>query len=120
MLQTKIGKNEAVNAAIGLGGGSWVDYVNDSNDLFMTVKISGDDVNELNEISDAFQNWADFQTRFTKSLSNSSWKGILYEGDTNFWIYNDGNYLRLALSNDIEFMLSFLSDCSDEQCNTSF
>ena len=120
LLQTKIGQKDAVNAAIGLGGGSWVDYVNESNDLFMTVKISGDDVNELNEISDAFQNWADFQTRFTKSLSNSSWKGILYEGDTNFWIYNDGNYLRLALSNDIEFMLSFLSDCSNEQCNTSF
>ena len=120
LLQTKIGKNEAVNAAIGLGGGSWVDYVNDSNDLFMTVKISGDDVNELNEISDAFQNWADFQTRFTKSSSNSSWKGILYEGDTNFWIYNDGNYLRLALSNDIEFMVSFLNNCSSEQCNTSF
>ena len=120
LLQTKIGQNDAVNAAIGLGGGSWVDYINDKNDLFMTVKIQGDDIYELNEISNAFQNWADFQSRFTKRSNNSSWKGILYEGDTNFWIYNDGNYLRLALSNDQEFIIDFLSECTSDQCNTNF
>ena len=120
LLQTKIGQNDAVNAAIGLGGGSWVDYINDKNDLFMTVKIQGDDINELNEISNAFQNWADFQSRFTKRSNNSSWNGILYEGDTNFWIYNDGNYLRLALSNDQEFIIDFLSECTSDQCNTNF
>ena len=117
----KIGPVDAVNAAIGLGGGSWVDYVNDDNQLFMTVKIQGDDSNELGEIAEAFINWANFQTRFTK-LSNDigSWKGNLYEGETNLWIYNDGNYLRLALSNDFDFIINFLSDCSSEQCNTNF
>ena len=112
---------DAVNAAIGLGGGSWVDYVNDENQLFMTVKIQGDNSNELNEIAEAFMNWANFQTRFTK-LSNDigNWKGNLYEGETNLWIYNDGNYLRLALSNDLDFIINFLSDCSSEQCNTNF
>tara|TARA_B100002019_G_scaffold68416_1_gene58937 strand:+ start:649 stop:2043 length:1395 start_codon:yes stop_codon:yes gene_type:complete len=121
LLQTKIGQVDAVNAAIGLGGGSWVDYVNEENDLFMTVKIQGDNQEELNEITEAFMNWANFQTRFKKSsISEKNWNGILYEGDTNFWIYNDGTYLRLALSNKLTFMLSFLSNCSADQCNTSF
>ena len=121
LLQTKIGQVDAVNAAIGLGGGSWVDYVNEENDLFMTVKIQGDNQEELNEITEAFMNWANFQTRFKKSsISEKNWNGILYEGDTNFWIYNDGKYLRLALSNQLTFMLSFLSNCSADQCNTSF
>ena len=121
LLQTKIGQVDAVNAAIGLGGGSWVDYVNEENDLFMTVKIQGDNQEELNEITEAFMNWANFQTRFKKSsISEKNWNGILYEGDTNFWIYNDGTYLRLALSNQLTFMLSFLSNCSADQCNTSF
>ena len=121
LLQTKIGPVDAVNAAIGLGGGSWVDYVNDDNELFMTVKIQGDDSNELDEIAEAFMDWANFQTRFTKSSNDmGNWKGDLYEGETNFWIYNDGNYLRLALSNDLDFIINFLSDCSSEQCNTNF
>ena len=121
LLQSKIGQVDAVNAAIGLGGGSWVDYVNEENDLFMTVKIQGDNQEELNEITEAFMNWANFQTRFKKSsISEKNWNGILYEGDTNFWIYNDGTYLRLALSNQLTFMLSFLSNCSADQCNTSF
>ena len=121
LLQTTIGRVDAVNAAIGLGGGSWVDYVNDKNQLFMTVKIQGDNSTELNEIAEAFMNWANFQTRFTK-LSNDkgNWIGNLYEGETNLWIYNDGNYLRLALSNDLDFITNFLSDCSSQICNTNF
>ena len=34
--------------------------------------------------------------------------------------YNDGNYLRLALSNDQEFIIDFLSECTSDQCNTNF
>ena len=76
---------------------------------------------ELNEIAEAFMNWANFQTRFTK-LSNDkgNWIGNLYERETNLWIYNDGYYLRLALSNDFDFISNFLSDCSSEICNTNF
>ena len=121
LLQSKIGQVDAVNAAIGLGGGSWVDYVNDKNDLFMTVKIQGDNEQELNEIGEAFMNWANFQSRFTKiSTDSDSWSGNLYEGDTNLWINNDGKYLRLALSNNLEFLIDFLSQCTSDQCNTSF
>ena len=87
----------------------------------MTVKIQGDNSNELNEIVEAFMNWANFQTRFTK-LSNDkgNWIGNLYEGETNLWIYNDGNYLRLALSNDLDFIINFLGDCSSQICNINF
>ncbi len=121
LLQSKIGQVDAVNAAIGLGGGSWVDYINDKNDLFMTVKIQGDNEQELNEIGEAFMNWANFQSRFTKiATDGNSWNGNLYEGDTNLWINNDGNYLRLALSNNLEFLIDFLSQCTSEQCNTKF
>ena len=121
LLQSKIGQVDAVNAAIGLGGGSWVDYINDKNDLFMTVKILGDNEQELNEIGEAFMNWANSQTRFTKIANDgNSWSGNLYEGDTNLWINNDGKYLRLALSNNLEFLIDFLSQCTSDQCNTSF
>ena len=121
LLQSKIGQVDAVNAAIGLGGGSWVDYINDKNDLFMTVKILGDNEQELNEIGEAFMNWANSQTRFTKIANDgNSWSGNLYEGDTNLWINNDGKYLRLALSNNLEFLIDFLSQCTSDQCNTKF
>ena len=121
LLQSKIGQVDAVNAAIGLGGGSWVDYINDKNDLFMTVKIQGDNEQELNEIGEAFMNWANSQTRFTKIANDgNSWSGNLYEGDTNLWINNDGKYLRLALSNNLEFLIDFLSQCTSDKCNTSF
>ena len=121
LLQSKIGQVDAVNAAIGLGGGSWVDYINDKNDLFMTVKIQGDNEQELNEIGEAFMNWANFQSRFTKiTTDGNSWNGNLYEGDTNLWIYNDGKHLRLALSNNLEFLIDFLRLCTSDQCNTKF
>tara|TARA_Y100000591_G_scaffold166464_1_gene143600 strand:+ start:649 stop:2055 length:1407 start_codon:yes stop_codon:yes gene_type:complete len=121
LLQSKIGQVDAVNAAIGLGGGSWVDYINNENDLFMTVKIQGDNDEELNEIAEAFMNWANFQSRFTKiTTDGNNWNGNLYEGETNLWINNDGSYLRLALSNNLEFLINFLSKCTSDQCNTSF
>ena len=121
LLQTKIGQVDAVNAAIGLGGGSWVDYVNDDNDLFMTVKIEGDNSQELNEIAEAFMNWANFQSRFIKfSNGTQTWDGVLYQGETNLWIHNDGLHLRMALSNDFDFIVDFLNICSSDQCNTNF
>ena len=121
LLQSKIGKVDAVNAAIGLGGGSWVDYINNQNDLFMTVKIRGDNEKELNEIAEAFMNWANFQSRFTKTtIDDISLSGNLYEGETSLWINNDGKHLRLALSNNFEFLIEFLGYCTSDQCNTSF
>ena len=121
LLQSKIGKVDAVNAAIGLGGGSWVDYINNQNDLFMTVKIRGDNEQELNEIAEAFMNWANFQSRFTKTtIDDFSLSGNLYEGETSLWINNDGKHLRLVLSNNFEFLIEFLGYCTSDQCNTSF
>ena len=121
LLQSKIGKVDAVNAAIGLGGGSLVDYINNQNDLFMTVKIRGDNEKELNEIAEAFMNWANFQSRFTKTtIDDISLSGNLYEGETSLWINNDGKHLRLALSNNFEFLIEFLGYCTSDQCNTSF
>ena len=66
-------------------------------------------------------NWANFQSRFTKiATDGNSWNGNLYEGDTNLWINNDGKYLRLALSNNLEFLIDFLRLCTSDQCNTKF
>ena len=40
--------------AVGIGGGAWKDYEDNSGNLLMTIKITGDDQNELQEINDAF------------------------------------------------------------------
>ena len=87
----------------------------------MTVKIEGDNSQELNEIAEAFMNWANFQSRFTKFQNGTqTWDGVLYQGETNLWIYNDGLHLRMALSNDFDFIVDFLNICSSDQCNTNF
>ena len=87
----------------------------------MTVKIEGDNSQELNEIAEAFMNWANFQSRFTKFQNGTqTWDGVLYQGETNLWIHNDGLHLRMALSNDFDFIVDFLNICSSDQCNTNF
>ena len=67
LMQDKIGQKNAVNAAIGIGGGAWKDYVNDSGELLMTLKLSGDDSTELQEIYDAFKASAFFDNLDTSS-----------------------------------------------------
>jgi hypothetical protein len=111
LMQDKIGQKNAVNAAVGLGGGAWKDYEDDSGNLFMTIKITGDDKNELQEINDAFLLWAESQSRLSNSESFAG--GTLYIGETNFWISIDKNSLRLVLSQDFDLLNSISKELSD-------
>jgi hypothetical protein len=111
LMQEKIGQKNAVNAAVGLGGGAWKDYEDDSGNLLMTIKITGDDKNELQEINDAFLLWAESQSRFSNSESFAG--GTLYIGETNFLISIDKNSLRLVLSQDFDLLNSISKQLSD-------
>ena len=111
LMQEKIGQNSAVNAAIGLGGGAYKDYEDNSGNLLMTLKISGDNKNELQEINDAFLLWAEAQPRFSNVESFAG--GSLFIGDTNFWILNDQSFVRIVLSKDIELLNSISSQLND-------
>ena len=102
LMQDKIGQKNAINAAVGIGGGAWKDYVDSSGNLLMTLKITGDDKSELKEINDAFLLWAGSQSRFTSSESFAG--GTLYLGKTNFWIFEDTSSIRLVLSQDLELL----------------
>ncbi len=111
LMQEKIGQISAVNAAIGIGGGAWKDYEDNSGNLLMTFKISGDNKNELQEINDAFLLWAEVQPRFSNKESFAG--GSLFIGDTNFWILNDQSYVRIVLSQDIDLINSISNQLSD-------
>ena len=111
LMQDKIGQKNAVNAAVGIGGGAWKDYEDNFGNLLMTVKISGDDNNELQEINDAFLLWAQAQSRFIKSESFAG--GTLFEGNTNFWISKDQSFVRIVLSQDIDLFNSISNQLSD-------
>lgn len=111
LMQDKIGQKNAINAAVGLGGGVWKDYEDNSGNLLMTIKITGDDKNELQEIYDAFLLWADSQSRFSNSELLAG--GTLYVGETNFWVSNDIKFLRIVLSQDLELLNSISSQLSD-------
>jgi len=111
LMQDKIGQKNAINAAVGLGGGVWKDYEDNSGNLLMTIKITGDDKNELQEINDAFLLWADSQSRFSNSELLAG--GTLYVGETNFWVSNDIKFLRIVLSQDLELLNSISSQLSD-------
>jgi len=104
LMQDKIGQKNAVNAAVGIGGGSWKDYVNDSGELLMTLKLSGDDSTELQEIYDTFILWAEAQSRFV--VGDSLVGGNLFTGDTNFWISKDQSHIRIVLSQNIDLLNS--------------
>ena len=111
LMQDKIGQKNAINAAVGLGGGVWKDYEDNSGNLLMTIKITGDDKNELQEINDAFLLWADSQSRFSNSELLAG--GTLYVGETNFWVSNDIKFLRIVLSQDLEILNSISSQLSN-------
>ena len=111
LMQDKIGQTNAINAAVGIGGGSWKDYEDSSGNLLMTLKLTGDDKNELQEIYEAFTLWAKAQSRF--SSSEPYLNGILFKGSTNFWIYSDQSFIRIVLSQDLE-LLNSISDQLNE------
>ena len=120
LLQGQSGQqNPAVNAAIGLGGGAWKDYVDSRGALIMSLKISGDDLTELNEIQEAFIVWAESQARFQEYISGD-WSGKLFIGETSFWIDNDGDYVRMILALDSELLKDLLADCSSSPCKQDF
>tara|TARA_Y100000816_G_scaffold280676_1_gene254322 strand:- start:715 stop:2112 length:1398 start_codon:yes stop_codon:yes gene_type:complete len=111
LMQDKIGQSSAINAAVGIGGGNWKDYEDSSGNLLMTLKLTGDNKNELQEIYEAFILWANAQSRF--SSSESYLNGSLFKGSTNFWIYNDQGFIRIVLSQDLE-LLNSISDQINE------
>jgi hypothetical protein len=104
VLQDFIGRVESTTAAVGLGGGSWKDYVDSNGNLVMSVKISGDTAQDLKEIYDAYIHWANVQDRFDEVVDFSG--GKLYKGKTNVWISTDGSFVRLFLSQDISIIES--------------
>jgi len=104
LMQDNIGQKNAVKAAVGVGGGSWKDYVNDSGELLMTVKLSGDNSTELQELYDAFILWAQAQSRF--SVGEPLVGGNLFLGDTIFWISVDEGFIRIVLSQNIDLLNS--------------
>ena len=100
ILQDTIGRVASVKAAIGLGGGAWKDYVNSSDQLMMSLKMTGDSDTDLDEIYNAYLAWANAQTRFTSVESFAG--GDLFIGETNVWISSDGTYVRMVLTQDLE------------------
>jgi hypothetical protein len=108
ILQDFIGRVESVKAAIGIGGGAWKDYVDDEGNLVMTLKVSGDTAQDLSEIYDAYLLWTKNQGRFEDAESFAN--GQLFAGDTNFWMYNDGTFIRMVLTQD----RSILDEIADQ------
>ena len=120
LLQGQSGEQEpAVKAAVGLGGGAWKDYVDSRGALIMSLKISGDDVTELNEIHEAFIDWAESQERFQEYIGGD-WTGRLFIGETSVWIDNDGDYVRMILALDNNLLKDLLSDCTSSPCKQDF
>ncbi len=111
LMQDKIGQTNAINAAVGIGGGNWKDYEDSSGNLLMTLKLTGDNNDELQEIYEAFILWGNAQSRF--SSSESYLNGSLFKGSTNFWIYNDQSFIRIVLSQDLD-LLNTISDQLNE------
>ena len=98
LVQGAIGRQDAVPAGIGIGGGKWIDYIDISNNLLMTIKISGDSSEDLAEIHYALSVGILGQERFeTLEERYSGWFGIT-ETYTEAWIGNDGEYVRMVLS----------------------
>ena len=120
LLQPQIGQATAVNAAIGIGGGSWKDYEDENDNLLMTVKINGDSDKELAEIYDSYISWAEAQSRFSPGENSTNTSGKLYIGDTNFWIENNNGFVRLILSQDLDILVNILTNCSSGSCKKDF
>ena len=88
--------------SVGIGGGSWKDYVDSDGNLVMTLKISGDTEKDLNEIYDAFILWGDTQKRFTGLVEQ--YNGVIYLGSTNVWISKQNGYVKMVLSQNINII----------------
>ncbi len=120
LLQGNIGQKQAVDAAVGLGGGSWKDYQDEEGKLFMSVKLNGDNSTELSEIYEAFIDWAEAQERFT-AYTTADFTGKLFIGElTSFWIENDGEFVRILLAIDQNLLKDILSNCSSGPCKQDF
>ena len=111
LLQDTIGPIPAITAAVGIGGGSWKDYVDSSGNLVMTVKISGDTSKDLDEIFDAYILWGDTQKRFTEVVEQ--YNGVIYKGTTNVWISKQNGFVKLVLSQDLSIIDEISSQLGD-------
>jgi NADH:ubiquinone oxidoreductase subunit C len=100
LVQGDIGRQLAVPAGVGIGGGKWIDYINDNNNLLMTIKVSGDTSEDLDEIYQAFAAGIFGQERFTLLERYSGFLGFTENG-TEGWINNDGEYVRIVLSSTL-------------------
>ena len=120
LLQGNIGQKQAVEAAVGLNGGSWKDYQDAEGKLFMSVKLNGDNSTELSEIHEAFIDWAEAQERFI-AYTTADFTGNLFIGElTSFWIENDGEFVRILLAIDQNLLKDILSNCSSGPCKQDF
>ena len=120
LLQGNIGQKQAVEAAVGLNGGSWKDYQDAEGKLFMSVKLNGDNSTELSEIYEAFIDWAEAQERFI-AYTTADFTGNLFIGElTSFWIENDGEFVCILLAIDQNLLKDTLSNCSSGPCKQDF
>jgi hypothetical protein len=111
LLQSTVGPRDAITAAVGIGGGSWKDYVDSSGNLIMTVKISGDTGTDLDEIYQTYILWAETQQRF--SVSEVKYEGTLYKGSTNVWISRDSNFVKMVLIQDMNVFEEIANQLGD-------
>ena len=98
LTQPFLGRQLAVAAGIGIGGGSWIDYIDQNDNLFMTVKISGDNYDDLFEIFETFANAIFLQDRFTEAEEKYSGFFGITQNNTEAWIGVDAEFVRIAIS----------------------
>ena len=98
LTQPFLGRQVAVAAGIGIGGGTWIDYIDQNDNLLMTVKISGDNYEDLLEIYEAFGNAIFLQDRFTEAEEKYSGFFGITQNNTEAWIGVDGEFVRIVIS----------------------
>ena len=98
LTQPFLGRQVAVAAGIGIGGGTWIDYIDQNDNLLMTVKISGDNYEDLLEIFEAFANAIFLQDRFTEAEEKYSGFFGITQNNTEAWIGVDGEFVRIVIS----------------------
>ena len=98
LTQPFLGRQVAVAAGIGIGGGTWIDYIDQNDNLLMTVKISGDNYEDLLEIYEAFGNAIFLQDRFTEAEEQYSGFFGITQNNTEAWIGVDGEFVRIVIS----------------------
>ena len=98
LTQPFLGRQVAVAAGIGIGGGTWIDYIDQNDNLLMTVKISGDNYEDLFEIFEAFANAIFLQDRFTEAEEKYSGFFGITQNNTEAWIGVDAEFVRIVIS----------------------